>query len=245
MSTFVLKDCTTWVAGYDMTTDLSEMEISAEVDVQEKTTFGGDGWRTRVGGLNTVSASLSGFWQSAATDAIDPQVFTNLGTGSEAVTVSTDGVADSPAYLFRGGKFSYDLLGAIGEVAPFSLEMQNTDPYGLIRGKVAKAKGNVSATGALGSGLTDLSSNDQVSATQYLYAVLHVFSAGTTITVIVESDDNAGFTTPTTRGTIGPITAAGGTWLTRVAGPITDTHYRLNVSAITGTFSVAGAIAIQ
>jgi hypothetical protein len=33
--------------------------------------------------------------------------------------------------------------------------------------------------------------------------------------------------------------------MTRLAGPFTDAYWRLNVSAITGTFSVAGAIAVQ
>jgi hypothetical protein len=72
-----------------------------------------------------------------------------------------------------------------------------------------------------------------------------VFSAGTTITVQVQSDDNAGMSSPTTVATIGPITVVGGTWMTPIAGPITDTYYRMNVSAITGTFSVAGAIGIR
>ena len=110
-----------------------------------------------------------------------------------------------------------------------------------MRGQLAKAKGNVSATGQLGSVLN----LGAPTSTQYVYATLHVFSAGATITVEVQSDSSAGFGTPTTRGTIGPITARGGTWMTRVAGPFAaETHWRMNVSAVTGTHSVAGAIAV-
>ena len=245
MATFVLTDATSWVAGHDFTADSNELSLSLEVDEQENTTFGGGGYRSRLGGLRNVEAELSGYWQSATSAAVDPQVFSNLGTADEVVTTSPTGVAGATAYFAQMGKFSYELFGSLGEVTPFSLSMMGTNGVGAVRGQVAKAKGNVSATGQLGSILTDLSSNDQVSSTQFLYAAFHVFTAGTTITVLLESDDSAGFASPTTRATIGPITTTGGTWMTRVAGPITDTHYRFNVSAITGTFSVAGAIAIQ
>ena len=60
----------------------------------------------------------------------------------------------------------------------------------------------------------------------------------------IESDDNGSFTSATTRATIGPLTATGGTWVTRVAGAITDDYYRFNVTAITGTFSVGAAFGI-
>ncbi|HEY9416720.1 MAG TPA: hypothetical protein VIQ30_18350, partial [Pseudonocardia sp.] len=83
-----------------------------------------------------------------------------------------------------------------------------------------------------------------VASGQFAYAALHVFSAGTTMTVQVQSAATVGFASPTTRGTFSAATAVGGLWLTRVAGPITDTYWRLNVSAITGTFQVAGVIAI-
>lgn len=244
MSTFVLTDVGTWVAGYDFTCDSNSVSLSIEVDDQENTTFCTNGWRSRVGGLREVSADLEGYWQ-AGTGQVDAETFNTLGTGGEPVTMApTISVAGSTAYMFQGGKFSYEMFGDIGDVTPFSLSMMGTDGVGVVRGKVAATKQDVSSTGAIGSVLTDLSSNDQVASGQYLYATLHVFSAGTTITVLLESDDSSGFSSPTTRATIGPITATSGTWVTRVAGPITDTHYRLNVSAITGTFSVGGAIAI-
>lgn len=245
MSIFVLTDCTTWCAGYDFTTDLNSVSLSLEVDEQDSTTFGGNGYRSRLAGLKNVDCQLDGFWQSGTTDAVDPQAFTQLGTTDQVVTMSPTGAAASTAYMFQGAKFGYEMFGSVGETVPFSLSMMGTNTVGVVRGQIAAAKQSKNSTGVLGSVLTDLSSNDQVSSSQYLYAVLHVFSAGTTITVQVQSDDSAGMASPTTRGTIGPVTTAGGTWMTRVAGPITDTHYRLSVSAITGTFSVAGAIAIQ
>lgn len=242
MASFMLQDVTTWVAGYDFTTDLNQVSLSTSVDDLDATTFGGGGYRARRGGLRSVEASYSGFWQSATTDAPDPQAFTSLGTVDQAVTIANDDAEGSAAFMFQGGKFSYNLLGQIGEVVPFDLDMMGSHgASGLVRGQVTKAKGSVSATGATGTGVN----LGAVSATQFLYATFHVFGTpGTTITATVQSDDNAGFTTPTTRITFGPITTAGGTWGTRVAGALTETHYRLNVTAITGTFSIAAAIGI-
>ena len=241
MTTFVMTDVTTYVGGYDFTTDLNKVTVKAEVDDLDATTFGGGGYKARLGGLRDVMADLGGFWQSAISAAVDPQIFSELGTADRPVTVMPTPTEASVAYMFLGAKFSYEMFGQVGEITPFSLSMKGTNTYGLVRGQLAKARGNVSATGAAGSVL----SLGAVGAGQYLYAALHVFSAGTTITVQVQSDDSGAMSSPTTRGTIGPVTTAGGTWLVRVAGPITDTFWRLNVSAITGTFNVAGAIGIQ
>lgn len=240
MASLSLTDATTWIGGYDFTTNLNEISLNTSVDDLDATTFGGGGYRARKGGLRTVEATIAGFWESATLDAPDPQVFTNIGVADRVVTMSQASTETSTAYMFQAGKFSYDMFGEVGALTPFNVSMMGTNPVGLIRGQVTKAKGNVSATGATGTGVN----LGNVGASQYLYATLHVFSAGTTITVAVQSDDNAGFTTPTSRITFGPITTAGGTWGVRLAGALAETHYRLNVTAITGTFSVAGAIGI-
>jgi hypothetical protein len=85
-----------------------------------------------------------------------------------------------------------------------------------------------------------------VGATQFLYGALHLFgSAATTITVVLESDDNVNFTSATTRITFGPLTAVGGTWGARVSGAIADDYYRFRVTAITGTWSAAAVFGIK
>jgi len=154
-------------------------------------------------------------------------------------------VAGSVAYMMQATKFSYEILGDVGEVTPFTLEASSSEgATGLVRGQLAKAKGNVSATGATGSAV-NLGAG---SAGKYLYLALHVFSAGTTISVKVESDSAQAFSSPAdvASATISSVTAAGGTWITRVdASALTDTWYRVNVTAVTGTFSVAAALAIQ
>lgn len=240
MAVSAFTDVEVYVAGHDFTGDTNVVQIDAKVNPLDKTTFGSGSWQELHPGVKSVAFTESGFWQSDASAAVDPEAFPDLGIANRVFTLAPTGAEAGPAYMFQAGKFNYQLLGKHGELAPFSLTAQGDSGHGLVRGQLAKAKGSVSATGALGTGVN----LGAVGASQYLYGTFHVFSAGTTITVVLESDDNAGFTSATTRATFGPLTARGGTWATRVAGSITDTHYRLRVTACTGTFVVAGAIGI-
>jgi hypothetical protein len=242
MAVLPLTDCFLHVAGYDFTTDTNNAALGVEAAALDATTFGSSGATTLAGGLKSVSLSYSGFWQvdGSSDQAVDNQGFPMLGT-SQAYTFGPVETEGSPAYMFEAMKSSYSHGGGVGELMPFSLAASATSGQGVVRGQLAKSRGNVSATGAIGTGLN----LGAVSASQYLYATFHVFTPGTTITVVVESDDNSGFTTATTRATIGPLTTSGGTWVTRVAGSITDTWWRFRVTACTGTFSVAGAIGVQ
>lgn len=241
MAVMALTDAFVYADGYDFTGDSNQLGLQCEADQLDATTFGSGGWREHVAGLKTSTLDVQGFWQSAETDAPDPQIFPNLGAGA-VVTLGPVDTEGQPAFMLQALRSQYSLLGAIGELAPFTLQGGCRDGQGVIRGQLAKAKGSVSGTGALGSVLN----LGAPTSTQYVYATFHVFSAGTTITVLVESDTASNFPSATTRATIGPITTAGGTWVTRVAGPFAgETHWRLNVSAITGTFTVAGAIAVQ
>lgn len=196
----------------------------------------GSSTRIRQGGLQTVDTSAEGFWDSTP----DAAAFSALGVANRVLTVSPEGAETKVAYMLQQLGLEYDAFGQVGQPAPFTLKAKSSNAQGVVRGQLAKAKGNASATGQLGSILTMTGPL----AGQYLYATLHVFAAATTITVQVQSATTLGFGSPTTRGTIGPITLAGGTWLVRVPGPITDGFYRLNVSAITGTFNVGAGIGV-
>lgn len=245
MATHAALSRTTYVDGYDMTADSNQTTLSIVKDPLDSTTFSiGRTSRSRKAGLEDVQSSVNGY-ADYASSAVDPQVFANFAT-RHVVTQTPAGVEAERAYFYQCLDLDYQQFGQVGELAPFSLSMQGTRgagtlSAGAIAGYLGKAKGTVSATGALGT----FKQLGAVSATQFLYGIFHVFVAATTITVVLESDDNSGFSSATTRATIGPLTAVGGTWITRVAGPITDDFYRLRVTAITGTFTVAGAFGIK
>lgn len=239
MAVFPLTNAFIHCAGYDFTTDTNTLNGAADAAALDASTFNSGGWTELVGGVKSLNLAYSGFWQAAATgdQAPDDQAFPMLST-SQVYTFGLVETEQERCYMAQGMKSQYALGAAHGEIAPFSLTANGSSGEGLIRGRLAKSKGSVSATGALGSGV-DIGTGGSSS---FFYAAFHIFTAGTTITVQVQSDDNSGFTSATTRATLGPLTTSGGTWMTPIAGPITDDWWRFSVSAITGTFTVAGAI---
>ena len=240
MVAFALTNVFAHVAGYDFTSDANNATIATDAESLDATAFG-PGWRSFVGGLKSSAFNMAGFWQSAATQAVDPEAFAALGVSDRVLTFGESNVEGDPAYMLQALETSYALGGTVGEIAPFTIAAVGSNGAGTVRGKLTKSRGNVTTTGAIGTGVL-LSA---ASATQYVYCTVHIFTAGTTVTLQLQSDDNAGFSSPTTIATIGALTASGGTWATRVAGPLTDTYFRLNVSAITGTFNMAAAIGVQ
>lgn len=249
MGTYAATNVTTWLSGYDMTGDGNSTSLAMSYDALDATPFqpgtNTNPSRVRIAGLEDTQFDEQGFWQ-AGSGQVDPTAFTALGGGSQVISNSPDGLEGSVAYMYRARQFNYEMFGQLGEVTPFRLTAQAARGTGLasvgaVRGRVLKAKGNVSGTGGMGS-VVQLGA---VGAGQYLYAALHVFSAGTTISIDLASDDDSGFASGTTRGSIGPVTTTGGTWMTRVAGPITDTYWLFNVTACTGTFSLAAVAGIR
>lgn len=246
MGSVAALNVTTWFSGYDMTGDSNSTTLQLSYDALDATPYGSQA-RVRVAGLEDCQLDQAGFWQSgAAGAAIDPVAFAALGGVSQVVSNSIDGVETSPAYFYRARQFSYQTFGQIGQMMPFTLTAQSARGAGLasiaaVRGRVMKTKAVVSSTGATGTA-QQLGS---VASGQYLYAAFHEFAVGTTITGVLESNADNTFGSPTTRVTFGPITTVGGTWGTRVAGPITDTWYRLRITAVTGSHTIACVAGIK
>lgn len=240
MATFVLTDAVILVHDQDLSGISNKTTLKLTAEDKDVTVFGGGGYRLSLGGLKAISFDASGYQDSAA--GPDAAAFAALGVVDRAYTVAAANVVAQPAFLFQASELQYDLGDAVGNVAPINMMSKGSNIVGVARGQLAKTKGVVSATGVLGSGV-NLGAGG---AGKFLYATLHAFAVGTTVTVTIQSDTTSGFGAPTTRATIGPITTAGGTFMTRVnAAAITDTWWRFNVTAITGSFTLAGALAIQ
>lgn len=237
MAAFVETSASIWVDAIDLTALSTQYNIDMEVDVLDATTFGSGGSRARLPGLRDAKAEVTGFWDASADAVLFGSV---LGSASKVVTLAEGSAEGSSAFILQGVEGDYSQFGKIGDVAPFKASLAGSGAYGVPRGKVALASTSITTTGAKGSAVY----LGAVPANKYLYASVHCFTAGTTVTIKVQSDDNSGFTTPTDCVTLSAITAVGGTWMTRLAGPLTDTYFRINVSAITGTFQLASAIAI-
>lgn len=242
MPAIALTDARILVHGHDFTADSNQVSLEVTADDHDVTTFGSarlTKFRSRVAGLKTAAASISGFWEAAPDEA----AWSSLGVADRVTMISPTGEPGDVAYLVRGGTFSYESFGEVGEPAPFTLGISSTSTEGMIRGHLLTwSEEPLDATGVAGLADLELTAVDEA---QFLYGVFHVVGEpGTTITAVVESAEDDTFADATTRFTFGPITAAEGRWGVRIPGPITDTHYRLRVTAVTGEFTIAAAIGI-
>jgi hypothetical protein len=243
MAPVVLTEAFAYVGSHDFTGDSSKLSVAAQRVKKPSTTFRDRGFEASKKGLFSVTVELVGF-ADFDDNGSDEQVFNAL-AANNITQVGTCGPVETEgelAWMSAGNVYEYGAGEGIGELAPMKLVGTGSDRYGLIRGVLLKKMATVNATGATGAAV-ELGA---VGANEYLYSSFHLLgAAGTSITAVVESDDNSGFTSATTRLTFGPSTAVGGTWATRVAGAITDTWWRLRVSAVSGTWTVAAAIGIQ
>jgi hypothetical protein len=245
MAKFVLQNVRLFAGAADLTTVNNQVALSAEAESKETTAFvaTGDAWHEEISGIKSASLTASGQWEATDASKVDDDAFGNLGSVG-AVSVCPATAADgSLAWLTQYNRRQYQLLGAVGDVAPWSWQAQGSWP--LVRGAVLHGPTARTATGTGTS--VQLGA---VSATQRLYVALHVFSvSGTTpsLTVAIQSDNATGFPSAATVTTLTAATAIG-SQITRVSGPITDDWFRVSYT-ISGTtpsflFAVTAGIAV-
>lgn len=240
MATFALTNAAIYGGSHDYTGDSNEVTLTCEAEPKDRSNMRSGGWREFALGAKTSALAAAGFAQFGA-DTTDAHQFAGLGTG-DVFTVAGVETEGQPAYMLQALPYDFTYGGAHGELAPYALNGSCSDGVGVIRGQLAVEMASVSGTGAIGTALN----LGAVSASQFVYSTIHLMgTAGTSITVVVESDDASNFPSATTRITHGSYTTVGGRWGTRVAGSITDTWWRARVTAISGTWTVAVAIGIQ
>lgn len=189
------------------------------------------GWKTFIAGNKSGKVDLT--LMSDFVDAgLDDVLWSYLGTADVAKSVVTASADGSTAYLLRGIPLSYTPLeGQPGDLAMGRIAGQSsTGP--VVRGKLLHPGGTARTSSSAGTERQ----LGAVSATQTLYAALHVLSvSGTstpTLTVKVQSD-TSGFASATDRITFTGATAVGYQWGS-VAGAITDDYWRVSWT-ISGT----------
>jgi len=176
--------------------------------------------------------------EDASEDAVLEALGGTSGLWSGWVPAAADGVAvvGDLAYMFRGGGFQYEQRARIGEMKSAVVRLASQGEP-LVRGQVAELGASRAAPGVAAG--VDLGA---VATGRKLYVGLHVLAFdGTTLSAKVESDADDGFGTAVDRITFDAVTGVG--WQFKsVAGPITDTHYRINFTAFTGTSFAAVAV---
>lgn len=232
----ILENLRLYMGGADYTGYSNKIDLGAEVEEKDGTTFGdydattGKLWKVVKGGIASAKVQQSGFWEAGDLSKVDDDSFAALGglTAWSALPQATPAAATygDLAWLVKPLRASYMLGGSVGDLAPWSGNLSSAWP--LVRGVCLHPPGT--ARTATGNG-TAVQIVGGVPAGQYLYAALHVLSvSGTstpTVTVKIQSDNASNFPSSTDVMTFTAATARTGEVI-RAAGAITDDYYRVN-----------------
>ena len=220
------QDMSLLVGGLEVAGHGKNVDLSTTVAALDTSDLAGTGWTELIGGLKSSTVSL-GLMQDNAASSVDETAWALLGTADVPHSIVTNSADGSTAYLFRGVPLSYTpTMSAVGELAMTQISGQSSSG-GIVRGNLIHP-GSASRTA---SGVGTGRQLGAVIAGKSLYVALHVLSAsGSTpsLTVIVQSDDNGSFTTPTTRVTFTAATTGNTYQWGSVAGAITDDYWRIS-----------------
>lgn len=244
MAQLSLTNAKILVAQADLSGYSNSIELSAEADELDSTTFSTSGYKSFSGGLKKVDAKIKGFWQATDGTYPDDRLFTDLGVTAVPMTVSPTGATvGDVAYFTRVVRPKYMLGAQVGELVGFESEAVG-DGTSLVRGEVADNQARTI------TGTTAVRTLTAPTASTRVYAAIHVLAvAGTatpTLTATLQGDDAVGFPSPATVATGTGITAVGSQWLQGPYGVTTDSYYRLSyvISGTAPSFTVVAVIGV-
>ena len=121
MAVFVAQDFSTTLNGTNVSTWLTQVELSFDVNDVETTTFGNT-WKSRIAGLKSGSVKLQ-FNQDFGASAVDATIYPLLGTVGTIVIkpTSTAVSATNPAYTATVLINAYGVQGSIGDLSTVSV----------------------------------------------------------------------------------------------------------------------------
>ncbi len=237
MAKSVLINSRIFAGGVDLTSVSNTVSVDAAAEKKDATMFGADGWKEVIGGLKSGTIKAGGAWEAGDSSKVDDATWAGLGANAPwsvypaaGETLAASAGVGSLCYFTDGLRASYKLGDKVGELAPWSGDVESSWP--VVRGISLHPPGTARTVTGTGTGVVHVA----VPAGQSLYAALHVLSAtGTTpsITVKVQSDLDNTWTSPIDQITFTAATARTGE-IKRVAGAITDTWYRVSYT-ISGT----------
>lgn len=213
-----------WVGEYDLSGDMNAMRLALTAERQDNTVFGND-TRRGLGGLTTVLMEHEGLWQAGGGNSVDDVLASKLAVVDLPIGIGVETGADGEiGYLFRALEGVYVPInaGVVGEMHRFSVSAEGSGGDRAVRSTIMH---NATETSSGNGTARQLGA---VSASQKLYATLHVVTAssGDTLDVTVESDAASGFASPVTQITFAQATAIAKEYKT-AAGAISDDWWRV------------------
>jgi hypothetical protein len=226
----LLSDCKVWLGPVDLTSTVRSINLSAATADQPNARMG-DTVDGTYPGLVQLNCSVGGFFGAGAGDS-DPTIWARFNSYAAGTPLTfcpprapatTAGTALNTCYVACGPQLGYETWGAHGDLLPYTFKTSpETTKLGLYRQTISIPKTSATNAVTTGSGaqLGILSASLKLVVTYHLFAI----ASGTSLSIAAFSDDNAGFSSATSRGSVTCTTVAGIT---------------------SGQFSVNGAIALD
>lgn len=247
MAAFSFDSASIWFNDLDFADYSDTIALDGEAGDLDVSTFSSGTWREFIQGSPMVSFDIGGPWGFADPD---DELWTHVSTDQTdpLLTVSPTGTAGDPAYILEPRGLQRTTGGSYGEVPRWNLTGKSAARitpaatstayrYGWARGAVSLAKQTI--TGDVNGSAFNLSGG--IGVTDMLVVALHVFTDNaTSLDVIIESDDNSDFSSPTTLTTIA-VSSVGTTTYAALGALLSSADYfRARTANLVGTNWVLG-----
>ena len=221
MGAFVLTDALVLVNGANLSGQTNKVEVSAEVEELDATTFGDGGWKAVAPGLASHAWSVSGFWAAGDVAKPDDRLWTDL-AATVAWTAASPSAEGSVAYLGNVMSGRFGIGGDVGSLAPF--EAAGSGSGRVTRGTLLVGPGTARSSSSNTTGVQ----LGALSSTQKMWCALHVCSvSGSSPTVVAKlqsaSTQGGSYTDRVTFSSANSVSSQ----LSSVSGAVTDTWWRV------------------
>ena len=229
-----------FVDEWDFSGFSNAVDISVDNNLAEVTAFA-DTDQTFVEGKAGFGITINGFYSRTDYDA---EMWADLTAAARQLGIYPPGVSDGD-YGYEGQSIVTGQPRVADKGAAVTLNVNWKGDTPLVRAIVLDVN-----TALIATGNGTAYQHGAVAAGQTIVGVLRVLSAsGTlpTLTVIIQSDDNQAFTSPTTRLTFTGVTTSATYEVMMAAGAITDTWWRVSytVGGTTPVYSVVVSFGIR
>ncbi len=229
----ILNEQRLYFNEFNLTAQITSMNLGASVEAVENTTFNptaNKSARTHELGLHDSDISIEGLYKVGSTGDSDDVFAVSKGLNGNVFSVSAETALEGERVQFTRlmhGEYT-PISGGVGDLHKFSVAGQS-EGVPLVDGIIMR--GDVTNIGPAGTINGTSFQLGAVTASQSLYAAIHLIQlngSSPSIDVLkIQSDDNAGMTTPIDRLTFTVPKTTVGSELIFVSGAIADDWYRV------------------
>lgn len=240
MAVDVFYDALILIGEYDLSADQNEVKVDRKVDMKENTRFGHTEHRF-LPALQELDVDGKGFvsYDDASTPkAVDANISALIGSTAKALTIAPSNTDGAYATIGQIVAAEYNRTLNVSELGEFTFKAR-------CAGQVTRGRLVLPMASRTASAVSTIYQLGALSALQKVIATLHVSEFdGTSLDVLVKSNDTNNTTTPTTRITFAQATAPTSEIKT-VAGAITDQYWYVDFTFVGTSVKFAVAFGVR